>query len=175
MELFLPGLLVLLVAAFFIFLVLPRMGPMVLGIISIVALLAAGIHHYNMFHSEYALSTWQYGLAAYAPWVVLALAFVFILAALSYVFGGGMGAIANAVSTPMEAIQNAVQGSANVMPPANTATNPVTAAINTGLNAIVGTNAPNVAKPANRPANGNRPANKPSPLLPGLNFPASQI
>lgn len=150
------------------------MGPMVLAIISILALLAAGVHHYNMFHSEYALSTWQYGLAAYAPWVVLALALLFILAALSYVFGGGMGAVANAVSTPMEAIQNAVATSANVMPPANTATNPVTAAINTGLNAITGANG---TKPANgnKPVNGNRPANKPSPFLPGLNFPASQI
>jgi hypothetical protein len=173
MELFLPGIIVLLLAAFFIFLILPRLGPMVLAIVSIVALLAAGIHHYNMFHSEYALSTWQYGLAAYAPWVVLGLAFIFILASIFYVFGGGSSAVMNAVSTPMEAIQNAVAGSANAMPPANTATNPVTAAINSGLNAIVGN-----TKPANQAANGgvNKPANKPaSPLLPGLNFPASQI
>lgn len=173
MELFLPGLVVLLLAAFFIFLILPRLGPMVLAIVSIVALLAAGIHHYNMFHSEYALSTWQYGLASYAPWVVLGLALVFILASLAYVFGGGQSAIANAISTPMEAIQNAVQGSANAMPPANTATNPITAAINTGLTAITNTKPANANKPANmtKPAN----ANKPSPLLPGLNFPASQI
>jgi hypothetical protein len=148
------------------------MGPMVLAIVSIGALLAAGIHHYNMFHSEYALSTWQYGLAAYAPWAVLILAFIFILAALSYVFGGGMSAVANAVSTPMEAIQNAVTNSANVMPPANTATNPITAAINTGLNALVGNTS---TTNGNKPLNANKPANKPSPLLPGLNFPASQI
>lgn len=171
MELFLPGLIVLLLAAFFIFLILPRMGSMVLAIISIVALIAAGIHHYNMFHSEYALSTWQYGLAAYAPWVVLGLALLFILASIFYVFSGGSAAVLNAVNTPMEAIQNAVVGSANAMPPANTATNPVTAAINTGLNAIVGTS--NTNKPLNQPVN--KPANKPSPLLPGLNFPASQI
>jgi hypothetical protein len=165
MELFLPGLIVLLLAAFFIFLILPRMGPMILAVVSIVALLAAGIHHYSMFHSEYALSTWQYGLAAYAPWVVLGLALLFIIGAILFVFGGseGRAAVVNAVSTPMEAIQNAVVGSANAMPSANTATNPVTAAINSGLNAIVGSN-------TNKPAN-----NKPSPLLPGLNFPASQI
>jgi hypothetical protein len=168
MELFLPGIIVLLLAAFFIFLILPRMGPMVLAIVSIVALLAAGIHHYSMFHSEYALSTWQYGLAAYAPWAVLGLALLFIIAAIFFVFGGtSPTAVMNAVSTPMEAIQNAVAGSANAMPSANTATNPVTAAINSGLNAIVGTN-------TNKPAN-QKPANKPSPLLPGLNFPASQI
>lgn len=172
MEIFIPGLIIILLAAFFIFLILPRMGPMVLAIISLVALVAAGIHHYNMFHSEYALSTWQYGLAAYAPWVVLGLALLFIIASLFFVFGGSesRAAVLNAVSTPMEAIQNAVAGSANAMPAANTATNPLTSAINTGLNALI-TN-----KPANAPANNTRPVNKPpSALLPGLNFPASQI
>lgn len=168
MEIFIPGLIIMLLAAFFIFLVLPRMGPMVLGIVSLVALVAAGVHHYNMFHSEYALSTWQYGLAAYAPWVVLGLALLFIVASLFFVFGGSenRAAVLNAVSTPMEAIQNAVSGSANAMPSANTATNPVTAAINTGLNALI----------TNNPVNATRPANKPaSAPLPGLNFPASQI
>ena len=170
MELFLPGIIILLLAAFFIFLILPRMGPMVLAVVSIIALLAAGVHHYSMFHSEYALSTWQYGLAAYAPWVVLGLALLFIISSIFFVFGGseGRAAVMNAVSTPMEAIQNAVAGSANTMPPANTATNPITAAINTGLNTVVGIN-------TNKPVN-NKPANtKPSPLLPGMNFPASQI
>jgi hypothetical protein len=166
MEIFIPGLIVILLAAFFIFLILPRMGPMILGIVSLVALIAAGVHHYNMFHSEYALSTWQYGLAAYAPWVVLGLALLFIIASLFFVFGGSetRATLANAVSTPMEAIQNAVAGSANAMPPANTATNPITAAINTGLNQFV-----------TNPANAPRPVNKPAAVLPGLNFPASQI
>jgi uncharacterized membrane protein len=150
---------------------------MILAVISIIALIAAGVHHYNMFHSEYTLSTWQYGLAAYAPWIVLGIAFLFILAALGFLFGDAdtKSKVMNIVSTPMEAIQNAVANSANVMPSANTATNPITAAINTGLNAITNITGGNT-KPANTTTSTNNAAAKqPSPLLPGLNFSASQI
>ena len=160
MELFLPGLIILLLSAFFIFLVLPRMGPMVLVIVSILALAAAGMHHYSMFHSEYTLSTWQYGLQAYTPWLILLLALLFILASLFFIFGGSeaRASIMNTVSTPMEAIQNAVAGSANIMPSANTATNPLTAALNTGITNVFSAN--------------NQKNN--SPLIPGLNFRASE-
>jgi hypothetical protein len=165
MELFLPGLLVLVVAAFFIFLVLPRMGSVVLVVVSLVALIAAGIHHYSMFHSEYSLSTWQYGLQSYAPWVVLGLALVFIVASLFFVFGGASSSVMNAVSTPMEAIQNAVLNSTETMPSNSaSATNPLTAAINSGLNTLLNTS-----------KNTSKSNTNTSPLLPGLNFPASQV
>jgi hypothetical protein len=184
MELFIPGLIVFVLVAFFIFLILPRMGPMVLAVASLLALVAAGIHHYTFFSSEYALSTWQYGLASYAPFLVLGLAILFIISALMFVFGGG--AVPEAIATPMQQIQEAVVNSVNAMPPANTATNPLTAAINTGLNAIGIGNSTNVnkggnARPPNaRPPNAPKPANGGiaglfTPPIPGTNIRPSQI
>lgn len=159
MELFVPGLIILIIAAFYVFLVLPRMGPIVLVCVSIFALLAAGINHYSMFYSEYALSTWQYGLASYAPWVILGLALITMVGAILFMFTGGAAAKAfNAVPTPMEALQQSVNNSVTTMPSANSATNPVTAAINTFV-----TNASNTAK------------NTKSPAVPGLGYPASSV
>ena len=141
------------------------MGSTVLVVVSILALLAAGVHHYSMFSSEYALSTWQYGLAAYAPWIVLGFALVFIFSAIAFFFSGpeAQAKVVNTVSTPMEAIQEAVQNSMQIMPPANTATNPVTSAINTGIRTVA--NVTNTTK--------NLP--KSSPNVPGLGYPASQV
>ena len=40
MELFLPSLICILLVAFFIFMVLPRMGPMVLAVVALIALIS---------------------------------------------------------------------------------------------------------------------------------------
>lgn len=139
MELFLPSLIVVLLSAVFAFLVVPRMGSTILVIVCLLALIAVGIHHYNLFSTEYAASTWQYGLAAYSSWIVLGFALLFILGALYYLFGGeaGKAAVANAIATPMAKIQNAANASVAAMPTAASATNAITAAINRGTNAIV--------------------------------------
>jgi hypothetical protein len=168
MELFIPGLIILLVSAFFVFLVVPRMGSLVLVVVSIIALIAAGVHHYSMFSSEYTQSTWQYGLASYAPWIVLGLALVFIFSSVTFFFSDSntKSKIMNTVSTPMEFVQNAVEKAVNVMPTANTATNPLTYALNTGLR--------NIQAPLPVPVPVAEPV-KPSPNIPGLGFPASQV
>ena len=174
MELFLPGLLVLVIAALFAFLVVPRTGPMILAVVSLLALIGAGIHHYSLFSSEYALSTWQYGLASYAPWVVLGLALLFIIGAVSFIFSGSetKSKVMNSILTPMQQIQTTVQESVQAMPPAATATNAVTGAFNRGIAAMT---QPQVAPPP-APSNQNRRPNQgPSPLIPGLGFPASQV
>jgi len=163
MELFVPGLIILIIAGFYVFLVLPRLGPMVLAVVALVALILAGINHYSMFYNEYKLSTWQYTLAAYTPWVILGLALITMIAAIMFMFTGpeGSAKVMNAISTPMEAIQTAVGNSVSTMPSANSATNPVTAA----LNSVVS----NVAGPKNNRAS---PA---SPTVPGLGFSASSV
>lgn len=168
MEIFLPSLIIILLVAFFIFMVLPRMGPMVLAIVSLIALIAAGFHHYSLFASEYTLSTWQYSLAAYTPWVVLALSFVFIISAIMFMIGGPetRASMLNTVSTPMESIQEAVAASAATMPTAASATNSVTAGINRAINSV-----PGLSTITN--ANANR--NKKTPNIPGLGFAASQV
>lgn len=145
MELFLPGLVTLLLAGFFVFLVLPRFGTTVLVITSLVALILAGIHHYSMFSSEYRLSTWQVGLAGYAPWIVVILAIFFIIGAMQYLFTGG------ASPSPAETITKNLTASFNAMT-TNRPTNGITGAINSAL--------------TGRPNN--------SPLIPGLGFSGSQ-
>ena len=176
MEIFLPSLIIFVLLGFFIFLILPRMGPLVLGIISLIALVAAGIHHYSLFHSEYKLSTWQYSLAAYTPWVVLAVSFVFVITAAMAMFSGPetKAAMLNTISTPIEAVQEAVTNSYAAMPSAASATNSLTAAFNRGINAIPGqTNTTNAAMTSNMNANANK--NKKTPNIPGLGFSSSQV
>ena len=162
------------------------MGSMILAITSLIALILAGYHHYNLFYSEYQLSTWQNGIGANAPFFILGLAILFIIGAVFYMFTGGVASVANIANignvknmlpntSPFEEIQNAVQNSIANMPPANTATNPVTEVFNTGLRNIVGNIAPvaNNKSANNRPAN-NKPANNKS-LIPNLGFRASEI
>jgi hypothetical protein len=160
MELFLPSLIILLLASLFSFFVVPRMGATVLVVVSILALIAAGVHHYSMFSSEYQLSTWQLGLQANAPWVVLGLAFLFLLAAMFYMFGGEgtKATIAQAAATPLATLQQASEASVAAMPSAASATNALTAALNRGLNAVApGAPAPAAAAaPAPAPANNTR-------------------
>ena len=157
--------------------VLPRMGPMVLAVVALLALIAAGVHHYSLFASEYTLSTWQYALAAYTPWIVLALSFVFIISAIMFIVGGpeARASMMNSVSTPMESIQEAVSNSVTNMPTAASATNVVTAGLNRAINSV-----PALAAPAPAPASGptnttNANRNKKTPNIPGLGFAASQV
>lgn len=132
-----------------------------------------------MFYSEYTLSTWQYSLAAYTPWIVLGLSFVFIISAVMFMFSGGnvKGAM-NAVSTPMESIQEAVANSAAAMPSAASATNVVTATLNRAMNGSAGNSAS--GNSASAPGAGfgfgnNKKNNVKSPVITGLGFPASDV
>jgi hypothetical protein len=159
MELFLPSLIILVLVALFSFFVVPRMGATILVVVSIFALIAAGVHHYAMFSSEYALSTWQLGLQANAAWVVLGFALVFVLAALFYMFGSpGQAA---AAATPLKSLQAAAEASVAAMPTAASATNAVTAALNRGLNAIApGPGQGPQTPPQQPPQQQQRPANQ---------------
>lgn len=177
MELFLPSLFVVVIAALLAFVIIPRMGSLILAITSLIALVLAGIHHYNLFYAEYQLSTWQNGIGANAPFFILGLALLFIIGAVYYMFtGGSLTQVKNMMPniSPLEEIQEAVQNSVANMPPANTATNPVTEVLNNGLKSIIGNITPANNRPANnRPAN-NRSANK-SQAIPGFNFRPSEI
>lgn len=148
------------------------MGPLVLGIVSLIALIAAGLHHYSLFHSEYKLSTWQYSLAAYTPWVVLGVSFIFVITAAMAMFSGPetKAAIISTVSTPIEAVQEAVKNSYEAMPSAASATNAVTAAFNRGINAV-----PGQTSNAGTTSFFNSNKNKKTPNLPGLGFSSSQV
>lgn len=125
MELFLPSVIVLLLAAAVVFFLLPKFGPATLAIVSAI-LLAFGLYqHYKTFATEYRFSTWQ--LTTFSPYflvggllIVIAIFFLYTIP----VAGGPAEAAPPNIEIPT------VAG----MPPANTSTNPVTGAINRSLN-----------------------------------------
>lgn len=162
MELFLPGIVLILLSAFFAFMVLPRIGSLVLCVVAFIAIILVGLHHYSMFYAEWRLSTWQYSLSAYAPFVILGFAFLIIAGSVGYVFGGPE--VKNAIKTPMDKVQQGFSDSMAAMPSASTATNPITSAFNRAINS-------NVSAPASARAN----SNVKSPPIPGLGFPASAV
>jgi translation initiation factor 2 gamma subunit (eIF-2gamma) len=82
------------------------------------------------------------------------------------------GKIANAVSTPMEAIQDKVAEAAAIMPSAATATNSVTAGIN---NIIKNVTTPNGSAQPQAQTNVRRNNTVKSPNIPGAGFSASGL
>lgn len=151
---------------------------MVLAIASLLALIAVGIHHYSQFYTEYRLSTWQNTLTAYAPWVTLGFALIVMVSSIIFFVSGEetRGKIANAVSTPMEAIQDKVAEAAAAMPSAASATNAVTAGINNMIKNATTTNGSAPVQPqAQAQTNARRNNTVKSPNIPGAGFSASGL
>jgi hypothetical protein len=121
MELFLPSVIVLLLAAAVVFFLLPQFGPATLAIVS-AALLGLGLYqHYTTFGTEYRFSTWQ--VATFSPYLLMGGLFVVIAIFLLYTIP---------VSGP--AAPNVELPTISNMPPANTSTNGITGLINNSLN-----------------------------------------
>ena len=157
MELFLPGILIIVLAGFFAFLVLPRIGTTALVGVSVFALLAAAYHHYYMFSSEYRLSTWQDGLMAFAPWIIILLAFFMVI---NFLMRMGPGAPSE--PSIVDNLTTSIANSTASMPSASSATNSITAGINRAIN-------------SSKNAINSLTRSKNSPLIPGLNFSGSQV
>jgi hypothetical protein len=121
MELFLPSVIVLLLAAAVVFFLLPQFGPATLAVVS-AALLGLGLYqHYTTFGTEYRFSTWQ--LVSFSPYLLMGGLFVVIAIFLLYTIP---------VSGP--AVPNVDLPTISNMPSANTSTNGVTEFINNSLN-----------------------------------------
>ena len=151
MELFIPSVLLLLLAAAVIFFVLPKFGPAALAMISVVLLVLGIYQHMNAFGSEYRLSTWQYSLTSYAPYIMvggLLLVIGFYLLTLSP-FGRVNAGTTAPVLPEMPSVAE--------MPNASTATNAVTAGVNNALKGI--TNVAGNAAAAVGLGNANKGAN----------------
>ena len=131
MELFLPGLLVLLISAIFVFMVLPRMGTVFLAVMCGISLVAVLLHHYNVFAPEYRLSTWQNGLSAYAPLVILGFAILIVIGVAVSLFTGK--SVTETIQAPIETLQSGIAASMEAMPSAASATNAFTSALNTTI------------------------------------------
>lgn len=138
MELFIPSVLVLLLAAAMVFFILPRFGAPVLALIS-VGLLAFGIYqHMNAFKDEYRFSTWQQSLVNYAPYVMIGGLLVVVAFYLLTISPLGKPTAPNVNMPEMPSV--------NKMPSANTATNAITAGVNNALKGL--TNAAGTAAAA---------------------------
>lgn len=121
MEMFLPSVIILLLAAAVVFFVLPQFGPATLAIVSAILLSLGLYQHYTTFGSEYRYSTWQ--LVSFSPYILIGGLFVVIAIFLLYTIPVS-GPVAPTVELPT--IAN--------MPPANTSTNGITGLINNSLN-----------------------------------------
>jgi hypothetical protein len=122
MQLFFPSVILVIVAFIIIFLVMPKLSPLVIVTISAILLVAGTYNHFVTFWNEYQQSTWQNNLKIFAPGIFIAILLVYIFVVLSSIFTGG--------SVPVPTLPNVE------LPSAESATNPVTAAINSTMNGV---------------------------------------
>jgi len=122
MELFLPSILVALIAIIFIIVVIPKFSPLIIAIIAGILLYVGMTQHLQMFWNEYEQSTWQKSLTLFAPGIMIAAIILFVIYGILSFFSGG--------SVPVPSLPTME------LPSANTATNPVTAALNTVMNSV---------------------------------------
>jgi hypothetical protein len=166
MEFFLPSILFLLIAAAIVFFVIPRFGPLVLAIVSLVLLTIGMYNHYTLFQNEYRASTWQLGLVAFAPYIMIGVVILMIIMYLTYLLPSGANSSTANVKT------NTNTNTIN-LPPPETATNVITEGVNNAIRAaapvanikVNTTNQPNVLNNnnninINNNANGNGRGNK---------------
>ena len=156
MEFFLPSILFLLIAAAIVFFVIPRFGPLVLAIVSLVLLTIGMYNHYTLFQNEYRASTWQLGLVAFAPYIMIGVVIIMIIMYLTYLLPSGANSSTANVKT------NTIN-----LPPPETATNVITEGVNNAIRAaapvanikVNTTNQPNVLNNNNNINNNNNNGN----------------
>ncbi len=87
MELFIPSILVLVLAAVIIFLVLPKMSPYLLGGMALILLVVGIVQHYQTFPYEYSASNIQHMIGEYSSFVILGVLIVGLLVVIGGMFG----------------------------------------------------------------------------------------
>ena len=88
MELFLPSLIILIIAGFFVFFVIPRVSPLIIFILCIVFLFIVVQAHYNMFKDEYKLNTWRDQLKVLATPILISIIVLGVLfSSLHFILG----------------------------------------------------------------------------------------
>ena len=127
MEFFLPSILFLLISAAIVFFVIPRFGPLVLAVVSLVLLTIGMYNHYTLFQNEYRASTWQLGLVAFAPYIMIGVVIVMIILYLTYLLpSGATSSVPNVKTNTINTIN---------LPPPETATNVITEGVNNAIRA----------------------------------------
>lgn len=95
MELFIPSLLILVLAAVVIFLILPKASPYVLGGLALVLLIVGVVQHYQQFPYEYTSTQISQTIADYSPFVVLAALILGLLITMASMFGFSTPSVAS--------------------------------------------------------------------------------
>ena len=131
MEFFIPGLLLFLLFLAIAFFVVPRATPMIAAILSIIFLTYGVYEHYQLFASEYRLSTWQESLKIYAPALMIAAIIIFIIYFMLSLF---TGASVPVPSMPNVDLPTMNEIAANISNTYNNATNAITNGFNTNTN-----------------------------------------
>jgi hypothetical protein len=86
MQLFLPGLITIIVAGVFIFFVIPRVSPILIFIISLIFLFIMIQSHYSMFANEYKLTSWREQLSVFASPILISIIVIGLVFAASELF-----------------------------------------------------------------------------------------
>jgi predicted PurR-regulated permease PerM len=122
MEFFLPGIIIFISAIILVYSVAPSITPFITAILSIIFLSFGVYTHYQIFASEYRLSTWQEGLKMYAPAVMIITVILFIIYSIVALFTN--------ISVPIPSMPNIE------MPSTNSITNSVMNSYNSALNSV---------------------------------------
>ena len=121
MELFLPSILIFLLAMVVVMVLIPQFSPIIIVSLAIVLLVGGMYNHFSMFMNEYRQSTWQTTLTLFAPGILIIAIFVYLFFAIGAFFTGG--------KVPVPTLPEMSN------PSANSATNALTSSINDTMNA----------------------------------------
>lgn len=121
MELFLPSILIFLLAMIVVMVLIPQFSPIIIVTLAIVLLIGGMYNHFSMFMNEYRQSTWQKTLLLFAPGIFIIAIFIYLFFAIGTFFTGG--------KVPVPTLPEMS------IPSANSATNSLTSSINDTMNA----------------------------------------
>lgn len=117
MELFIPGFFAILIVGLVIYFILPRFGPPILAILSLILLFWGAQNHYSMFSSEYRLSTWQDAFKEYGMWFVIGFLFLSLLGYTTYLFSSSNSSPANSAGSAITGVLNATKENKSILSP----------------------------------------------------------
>jgi hypothetical protein len=95
MELFIPSLLILVLAAGIVFVIMPKLSPYVLGIVALILLVVGVYQHYTMFPYEYQRSTISAMLEQYSGFIMIGAMIFGLLVIMMWTFGLSPPSVAN--------------------------------------------------------------------------------
>ena len=78
MELFLPSILIFLLAMVVVMVLIPQFSPIIIVSLAIALLVGGMYNHFSMFMNEYRQSTWQKTLLLFAPGIFIIAIFIYL-------------------------------------------------------------------------------------------------